>query len=231
MAAGLFRADITRPARINRNGAELAGGKLDQARDAFLARSEDIGQFPGHGHDVAIGAAHLLPRFGKRVKQTPRSVAKRRGVLRGFGDAAVLGARRLEMDAANVPADDNGHVASCAILPRYTMTRSLRAAQGPAMEVIPVLDLKQGVVVHARLGRRDQYRPIETPLASTSSPVDVARGLLAIHPFETFYIADLDAIEGAGDNDAALTRLKTELPNLVFWVDNGVADLARAISW
>jgi HisA/HisF family protein len=99
------------------------------------------------------------------------------------------------------------------------------------MEVIPVLDLKQGVVVHARMGRRDQYRPIETPLASTSSPVDVARGLLAIYPFETFYIADLDAIERAGDNDAALTRLKTELPNLVFWVDNGVADLARAKSW
>ncbi len=99
------------------------------------------------------------------------------------------------------------------------------------MEVIPVLDLKQGVVVHARMGRRDQYRPIETPLASTSSPLDVARGLLAIHPFETFYIADLDAIERAGDNDAALTRLKTALPNLVFWVDNGVADLARANSW
>ena len=99
------------------------------------------------------------------------------------------------------------------------------------MEVIPVLDLKEGVVVHARMGRRDQYRPIETPLASTSSPVDVARGLLAIHPFETFYIADLDAIENAGNNDAALTRLKTELPNLVFWVDNGVADIARANSW
>ena len=99
------------------------------------------------------------------------------------------------------------------------------------MEVIPVLDLKEGVVVHARMGRRDQYRPIETPLASTSNPVDVARGLLAIHPFETFYIADLDAIENAGNNDAALTRLKTELPNLVFWVDNGVADLARANSW
>jgi HisA/HisF family protein len=99
------------------------------------------------------------------------------------------------------------------------------------MEVIPVLDLKEGVVVHARMGRRDQYRPIETPLASTSSPVDVARGLLAIHPFETFYIADLDAIERAGDNDAALTRLKNELHNLVFWVDNGVADLARANSW
>src|SRR5579863_372089 len=231
MAAHVLRADVTRPAGVDRNRTEFAGGKLDQTRDAFLARGEGVGQFPGHGDDVAIGAAHLCARFGERLKQMSRAVAKRRGVLHGFGDAAVLGARRLEMVAADVPADDNGHVASCAILPRYTMTRSLRAAQGPAMEVIPVLDLKEGVVVHARMGRRDQYRPIETPLASTSNPVDVARGLLAVHPFETFYIADLDAIENAGNNDAALTRLKTELPNLVFWVDNGVADLARANSW
>lgn len=99
------------------------------------------------------------------------------------------------------------------------------------MEIIPVLDLKQGVVVHARMGRRDQYRPIETPLAATSSPVDVTRGLLAIHPFKTFYIADLDAIEHTGDNDAAFALLQTEFPDLIFWVDNGVADLARARSW
>jgi len=99
------------------------------------------------------------------------------------------------------------------------------------MEIIPVLDLKQGVVVHARMGRRDQYRPIETPLAATSSPVDVTRGFLAIYPFKTFYIADLDAIERTGDNDAAFALLKSEFPDLIFWVDNGAADLARARSW
>jgi phosphoribosylformimino-5-aminoimidazole carboxamide ribotide isomerase len=99
------------------------------------------------------------------------------------------------------------------------------------MEVIPVLDLKDGAVVHARMGRRDQYRPIETPLSPTSKPVDVARGLLSLYPFETFYIADLDAIEGNGDNNAALSHLKSEFPGLAFWVDNGVADLARAQRW
>jgi phosphoribosylformimino-5-aminoimidazole carboxamide ribotide isomerase len=99
------------------------------------------------------------------------------------------------------------------------------------MEVIPVLDLKDGAVVHARMGRRSQYRPIETPLSSTSDPIDVARGLLSIYPFKTLYIADLDAIERIGDNHVALLQLKTEFPDVTLWVDNGVADWAGAGHW
>jgi len=99
------------------------------------------------------------------------------------------------------------------------------------MEVIPVLDLKDGVVVHARMGQRHQYRPIATPLSPSSNPVDVARGLLAVYPFKTLYVADLDAIERTRDNDAALARLKAALPDLTFWVDNGAADLAEAKRW
>jgi phosphoribosylformimino-5-aminoimidazole carboxamide ribotide isomerase len=99
------------------------------------------------------------------------------------------------------------------------------------MDVIPVLDLKGGVVVHARMGMRSQYRPIDTPLSPSSRPLDVARGLLSIHPFTAFYIADLDAIERRADNDAALMELKEAFPDLVFWVDNGVADLASAKRW
>ncbi len=99
------------------------------------------------------------------------------------------------------------------------------------MEVIPVLDLKGGVVVHARMGMRSEYRPIDTPLSPSSRPTDVARGLLSIHPFTSFYIADLDAIERRGDNNAALMELKKTFPNLVFWVDNGVADLGSAMRW
>jgi phosphoribosylformimino-5-aminoimidazole carboxamide ribotide isomerase len=99
------------------------------------------------------------------------------------------------------------------------------------MEVIPVLDLKEGVVVHARMGQRGQYRPIETPLSPTSMPIDVARGLLSIFPFKTFYIADLDAITRAGDNNAALRQLRSEFPDLNFWVDGGVADRPGARAW
>jgi phosphoribosylformimino-5-aminoimidazole carboxamide ribotide isomerase len=99
------------------------------------------------------------------------------------------------------------------------------------MQIIPVIDLKQGVVVRARMGQRDQYRPIETPLSPTSDPTDVARGLSALSRFATFYIADLDAIEGRGDNRAAIARLAAEFPDVTFWVDNGMADPDRAAAW
>lgn len=99
------------------------------------------------------------------------------------------------------------------------------------MEVIPVIDLKGGTVVHARMGRRELYRPIETPLAATSDPVDVARGLLSIHPFATLYVADLDAIGGSGDNRAALARVKQAFPAVTLWVDSGIADIETAVDW
>jgi HisA/HisF family protein len=99
------------------------------------------------------------------------------------------------------------------------------------MQVIPVLDLKSRAVVRAQMGERERYRPIQTPLAPTSDPVDVARGLLSVHRFQTLYIADLDAIEGRGDNDAAIGQLRRAFPQLSLWVDNGIADHAGAVAW
>jgi phosphoribosylformimino-5-aminoimidazole carboxamide ribotide isomerase len=101
----------------------------------------------------------------------------------------------------------------------------------PGMEIIPVIDIKNGHVVRARLGRRDEYRPIDTPLSATSSPVDVARGLLSLHPFKTLYVADLDAIESTGNNDDVLGRLKAGFPGLSLWVDNGVRTRDAARDW
>src|SRR5438105_11015115 len=99
------------------------------------------------------------------------------------------------------------------------------------MQIIPVLDLKDRTVVRAQMVERDRYRPIETPLAPSSDPVDVARGLLSVHPFQTLYIADLDAIEGRGDNEAAIGQLRRAFPQLSLWVDNGIADRASALAW
>jgi phosphoribosylformimino-5-aminoimidazole carboxamide ribotide isomerase len=91
------------------------------------------------------------------------------------------------------------------------------------MRVIPVLDMMGGLVVHARGGKRAAYRPIETPLAASADPADVARGLLAVYPFDALYIADLDGIAGRGRNHDSICALAAEFPSLELWIDDGSA--------
>lgn len=92
------------------------------------------------------------------------------------------------------------------------------------MRIIPVLDLKGGEVVRAERGRRDLYRPIVTPLSRSPDAVAVAQGLRSLHDFRTFYLADLDAIEGRAPNRAALARLKAMPDAPELWVDAAFAD-------
>src|SRR5262245_32348498 len=99
------------------------------------------------------------------------------------------------------------------------------------MEIIPVIDLAGGIVVHARMGRRELYRPIQTPLATTSDPVDVMRGIMSVYPFINVYIADLDAMEGHGSNHATIVKVKQAFPQVMFWLDNGIADIDLAEKW
>jgi HisA/HisF family protein len=96
--------------------------------------------------------------------------------------------------------------------------------------IIPVLDLKAGRVVHARAGERAHYRPIQTPLAATSAPVDVLAGLRSLAPFRRIYIADLDAIEGSGGHGAAVEALAQAYADLEIWLDGGFASLEAALA-
>jgi phosphoribosylformimino-5-aminoimidazole carboxamide ribotide isomerase len=98
----------------------------------------------------------------------------------------------------------------------------------PPFAIIPVLDLKQGHVVRARAGDRATYRPLASPLAATSRPVDVLRGLLSLASFPTVYIADLDAITGAGRHEMELDELRRVAPDAEFWLDAGFAAGAEA---
>jgi len=99
------------------------------------------------------------------------------------------------------------------------------------VEVIPVIDLKGGEVVHAQRGERDSYRPVRSQLCRGSEPIDVVAGLLAAYPFATLYIADLDAIQARGDNIAAIRMIRQRFPELRLWVDNGLADPTACRDW
>lgn len=101
------------------------------------------------------------------------------------------------------------------------------------MRIIPVLDLKGGVVVRAARGDRDSYQPIVTPLADSPDPVAVAEALRGLFPFPTFYIADLDAIAGGTPNTEVLTHLQAMRDPPELWLDAGLADeesLAAALA-
>lgn len=86
------------------------------------------------------------------------------------------------------------------------------------MRIVPVLDLKGGIVVHARRGRRDDYAPLRSPLVEGCGPAAVARALCALCRTRTLYVADLDAIAGAPINEIALTALSEVAEP---WVDAG----------
>lgn len=94
------------------------------------------------------------------------------------------------------------------------------------MLVIPVLDLLDGQAVHAVRGRRDDYRPIRSPLAATSEPLALARALVAATAARTLYIADLDAILARGDHARTLAALRAAMPDVEIWLDAGFADYA-----
>lgn len=89
------------------------------------------------------------------------------------------------------------------------------------MKIIPVIDLKNGEVVHAKLGQRDHYLAINTPLCPSADIYQVIDAFLGIYAFDTFYIADLNAITGLGDHQTLISAVLAAYPQLQFWLDCG----------
>jgi phosphoribosylformimino-5-aminoimidazole carboxamide ribotide isomerase len=90
----------------------------------------------------------------------------------------------------------------------------MSTASVAGVRVVGVIDLKGGTAVHAVRGERERYRPIGDPLA-----IARAFGLAEL------YVADLDAIAGAGENDAVIRALAREARLMV---DAGVDEPGRA---
>jgi phosphoribosylformimino-5-aminoimidazole carboxamide ribotide isomerase len=89
------------------------------------------------------------------------------------------------------------------------------------MKLIPVIDLKNGLVVHAKQGLRDQYQPIKSVLTPNADIYSVLHSFLQLHAFDTFYIADLDAITGQGSHADLIQKVLNDFPKITFWVDAG----------
>jgi len=78
------------------------------------------------------------------------------------------------------------------------------------MRVIPVIDLKGGVAVHAVRGDRERYRPLRSGIAEGSDPVAVTRAVREGLSLDELYVADLDAIGGGAGNPDVVAALARE---------------------
>ena len=75
------------------------------------------------------------------------------------------------------------------------------------MRLFPVLDIRLGQVVHARAGRRDEYRPLRSRWTDATTPLGVADAVRRIVATNTLYVADLDAIVDGRPNRPAIESL------------------------
>jgi phosphoribosylformimino-5-aminoimidazole carboxamide ribotide isomerase len=99
------------------------------------------------------------------------------------------------------------------------------------LEIIPVIDLLDGRVVHARRGERQHYQPIQSSLCNSSEPLDVLRALLELYPFDQLYIADLNGIQKRGNHYDAIMGIRNLYPGLKLWLDCGFSDVADLEEW
>jgi phosphoribosylformimino-5-aminoimidazole carboxamide ribotide isomerase len=93
------------------------------------------------------------------------------------------------------------------------------------MRIVPVLDLKGGVVVHARRGQRADYAPLRSALVAGCEPVTVARALCARCRTSTIYVADLDALAAQPVSETILAKLASVADP---WVDAGATTPEQA---
>lgn len=107
------------------------------------------------------------------------------------------------------------------------------------MQIIPVIDLLNNVVVHAKKGDRQHYQAIASQLTPSSNPLDIVNALLMLHPFEQLYIADLNAIQKLSNPNAAsqsnnfnvIESIVHHYPCLTIWVDAGISNMAEFTLW
>ncbi len=102
------------------------------------------------------------------------------------------------------------------------------------MRIIPVIDLRRGRAVRGRSGERHRYVPVKSRLAGPrGGDLSDPRALLVAYRdvlgIGTVYVADLDRIEGRGENDALLFRLLETVPRIRLLWDGGLTGATSGI--
>lgn len=97
------------------------------------------------------------------------------------------------------------------------------------MYLIPVIDLLDGQIVHAIAGQREHYAPFEKSRFEFESASDLGQQWIDEFSPRCLYVADLNAIQGNGNNlDQLAELLKLRIHLLI---DVGISNTTDLIEW
>ncbi|WP_437186975.1 HisA/HisF-related TIM barrel protein [Planctomicrobium sp. SH668] len=94
------------------------------------------------------------------------------------------------------------------------------------MELVPVVDLMQGVVVRGHAGQREKYLPNKSRLLESSDPLQTALALSQNYQARQLYVADLDGIQFDQPQYAILAQIVEA--GLSISVDSGIRTILQA---
>lgn len=94
--------------------------------------------------------------------------------------------------------------------------------------IIPVLDLKNGMAVSGKSGKRETYKPLETVFHKSSSPKEIAKSLSEAGAVR-MYIADLDSIENKRSNFDVIHDINENISVMLDSGANNVFDVEKAL--
>ena len=93
------------------------------------------------------------------------------------------------------------------------------------MQIIPVIDIRNGIAVRAVAGERNGYRAIQSRLTESVEPAEVMRAMQQSFPCAACYVADLDAIERQQINRCSIAEIVNMGVSLI--VDAGATSVGQ----
>lgn len=96
--------------------------------------------------------------------------------------------------------------------------------------IIPVIDIMNGIAVHANKGLRNEYQPIHMKFSLSSEPHDLMKVFSRDFQFTEVYIADLDSIIREKPNIELLQSI-IQNSSLKIMLDAGVRNLYDVIQF
>ena len=94
--------------------------------------------------------------------------------------------------------------------------------------IIPVLDLKNGIAVSGKSGKRETYKPLETVFHKSASPEGIGKSLSDAGAVR-IYIADLDSIENRESNFEVIQEVNKNISVMLDCGARNVFDVKKAL--